>query len=51
MKLTKKEKEIIKEDIKDLRFLVKKYTREGKENKASECLKELAQLEEKIYNK
>lgn len=48
MKLTKKDKQIIKEDIKDLNSLIDRYIKEKKFEKASECLKELRELEFKL---
>lgn len=48
MKLTKKEKEIIKQDILDLGYLVEKYSKEKQFHKASECLKEMNELQRKI---
>ena len=41
-------KEILKEDIKDLQFLVRKYINEKKDDKASECMKEIERIKEKL---
>lgn len=43
-----KDKKILKEDIKDLNMLIKKYLEEKKFEKASECLKELKEFEKKM---
>ena len=48
MKLTKKDKEIIKQDIIDLGNLIDKYCKEKKFAKASECLKEMERLQKKL---
>ena len=48
MKLTKKEKEIIKQDIIDLGYLVERYSSEKQFAKASECLREMNELQKKI---
>jgi hypothetical protein len=48
MKLTKKQREIMKQDIIDLGYLVEKYSKEKKFAKASECLKEMEQLQKKL---
>jgi len=48
MKLTKKEKEIIRQDIIDLGYLIDKYSKENKFEKASECLKEMQELQKKL---
>ena len=48
MKLTKKEKEIMKQDIIDLGYLVEKYAKEKQFAKASECLKEMEKLQKKL---
>lgn len=45
MKLTKDEKRILQEDIRDLGLLVNKYLKEKKFEKASECLKEMEKLQ------
>lgn len=42
-----KDKKILKEDIKDLKFLISKYMKEKKFEKVSECLKELKEFEKK----
>ncbi len=41
-------KEILKEDIKDLQFLIRKYIKENKYDKATECKKELEQIKAKL---
>ena len=41
-------KDILKEDIKDLEFLIKKYIKENKYDKATECKKELEQIKLKL---
>lgn len=46
--LSKKEKEILKEDIRDLKWLAEKYRAEGKLAKAADCDSERAQLEKKL---
>lgn len=46
--LNKKEKEILKEDIRDLKWLAEKYRAEGKLAKAADCDSERTQLEKKI---
>ena len=48
MQLTQKQKAIISEDIKDLKFLVDKYTKEGELEKASNCYKEMKLLQNKL---
>lgn len=48
MKLTKKEKEIIRQDIIDLGYLVERYAKEKQFAKASECLKEMNKLQNKL---
>ena len=48
MKLTKKEKEIMRQDIIDLGYLVEKYAKEKQFAKASECLKEMEKLQKKL---
>lgn len=47
-KLGKKEKEILKEDIRDLKWLAEKYRMEGKASKAADCENEMAQLQRKL---
>lgn len=42
------EKRIIQEDIRDLKLLISKYSKEKKFEKASECLKELKEFENKV---
>lgn len=51
MKLSKDDKRIIKEDIRDLNILIDKYLKEKKFEKASNCLTELRELENKLKNK
>lgn len=51
MKLTKDEKRILNEDIKDLNMLIDKYLKEKKFEKASNCLAELRELENKLNQK
>lgn len=46
--LSKKEKDILKEDIRDLKWLAEKYKAEGKVTKAADCESELAKLEKKL---
>ena len=48
MKLTKEQKEIIKQDIIDLKYLSKMYEKQGKYDKASGCLEEMNQLMQKL---
>ena len=48
MKLTKDEKRILQEDIRDLGLLVNKYLKEKKFEKASECLKEMEKLQTEL---
>ena len=47
-KLTKKEKDILKEDIMDLEFLARKYAKEKKFGKAADCESEKAKLQKKL---
>lgn len=47
-KLSKDEKRILREDIKDLKWLVQKYKDEGKVAKAASCEKELDELKKKL---
>lgn len=42
------DKRVLKEDIKDLEYLVKKYLKEKKYDKASECKKELEEIKERL---
>lgn len=51
MKLSKNDKRIIKEDIRDLNILIDKYLKEKKLEKASNCLIELRELENKLKDK
>lgn len=46
--MNKKDRKIIKEDIKDLSMLIDRYLANKKFEKASECLKELRELENKL---
>lgn len=48
MKLTKKQKEIIKQDIIDLKYLSEMYEKQGKYDKASGCLEEMNQLMQRL---
>ena len=41
-------KESLKEDIKDLEFLIKKYIKENKYDKASECQKEIERIKDEL---
>ena len=50
MKLTKNDKRIIKEDIRDLKYLAEKYAKEGKFSKAADCEKEREELKKKLKN-
>lgn len=47
----KKDKEILKQDIVDLGYLIDKYTKEGQFHKASECLTEMREIQEKLKGK
>lgn len=47
-KLTNKEKQILKEDIRDLKWLAEKYKAEGKHNKSADCESERARLEKRL---
>lgn len=47
-KLSTKDKRIIKEDIKGLKYLIEMYKKEGKLNKAAECESELESLKRKL---
>lgn len=47
-KLSKDEKRILKEDIRDLKWLVEKYRAEGKHTKAADCESELNKLEKRL---
>ena len=44
-------KEVLKEDIKDLEFLIKKYSKEKKFEKASECKVELERIKGELNEK
>lgn len=48
MKLSKKDKEILKEDIEGLKYLIKMYTKEGKLAKAAACEKEMEEIKTKL---
>lgn len=48
MKLTKKQKEIMKQDIIDLGYLVEKYSKEKQFQKASECLSEMRKIQSRL---
>lgn len=48
MKLTKKEKDIIRQDIIDLDYLASMYAKQKQFEKASNCLKEMQELKEKL---
>ena len=41
-------KQVLQEDIKDLEYLIKKYIKENKYDKASECKKELEEIKDKM---
>ena len=41
-------KAVLKEDIKDLEFLIRKYIKENKYDKATECKKELEKIKAKL---
>lgn len=47
-KLSKDEKRILKEDIRDLKWLIEKYKTEGKHNKAADCESELNKLKKRL---
>lgn len=47
-KLSKDEKRILKEDIRDLKWLIEKYKSEGKLAKAADCESELNKLEKRL---
>lgn len=44
----KDKKRILKEDIADLKVLIKQYSKECKFDKASNCMKELEELKQKL---
>lgn len=48
MKLTKEERAILKQDVADLDMLIKKYIKEKKFEKASECLKEMEKIQKRL---
>ena len=48
MKLTKEERAILKQDVADLDMLIKKYSKEKKFAKASECLKEMEKIQKRL---
>lgn len=41
-------KKVLQEDIKDLEYLITKYIKENKYDKASECKKELEEIKDKM---
>lgn len=47
-KLSKDEKRILREDIKDLKWLAEKYKAEGKLTKSADCEKEMEELKNKL---
>lgn len=47
-KLSKSDKRILKEDIRDLNLLIDRYLKEKEFEKASNCLAELRELENKL---
>ena len=47
-KLNKDEKRILREDIKDLKWLAEKYKAEGKLTKSADCESEMEKLKEKL---
>lgn len=47
-KLSKEEKRILKEDVRDLKWLIQKYKDEGKVAKAASCEKELDEIKKKL---
>lgn len=47
-RLSKDEKRILKEDVKDLEWLIKSYQVEGKLAKAADCQKELDEIKKKL---
>lgn len=51
MKLTAKDKKIIKEDIQQLKELAEYYKKNNKMAKAEECLKEAEELKKKLGGK
>lgn len=48
MKLSENDKRIIREDIRDLKWLIEKYNNEGKHDKARACEIEMEQLKKKL---
>ena len=46
--MTKKEKEVIRQDIIDLGMLVEMYSKQKQFEKASNCLKEMQELQLKL---
>lgn len=47
-KLNKDEKRILREDIKDLKWLAEKYKAEGKLTKSADCESEMEKLKGKL---
>lgn len=47
-RLSKDERRILKEDIKDLEWLINHYKSEGKLGKAADCEKELEEIKKKL---
>ena len=47
-KLTNKEKQILREDIKDLKWLAERYKAEGKLNKSADCESEMNKLQKRL---
>lgn len=47
-RLSKEERRILKDDVKDLEWLVNHYKSEGKLNKAADCEKELEEIKKKL---
>ena len=48
MKLSEEQKRILRQDVTDLGYLIDKYTKEGQFQKASECLTEMREIQEKL---
>lgn len=47
-KLSARDKQIIREDIEGLKYLIKLYQQEGKLDKAAQCETELEELKRKL---
>ncbi|MBQ6631607.1 MAG: hypothetical protein IJH55_05685 [Romboutsia sp.] len=47
-KLSTRDKQIIREDIEGLKYLIKLYQQEGKLDKAAQCETELEELKRKL---